>query len=207
MKGTVYFIKCLHDKRIYVGSTNNYLQRKAEHTRDLIKNKHHCIHLQRYVNKYGMSNIYFEIKIECDNYLEVEQFYLDTISNKFNTSISATAPMLGKTHSKEFCKMQSEYMKLNNPVPKGSKRAKYIIDAMINGAKNRVRSEEEKHKRRNSLVNKKNVSLYNTETNEYMVFDSISTCSKYIGVSSQSVSFSLNNSKVNVKKIYKLKFI
>ena len=63
-------------KDCYIGSSINLHNRKSRHFKDLSKNKHHSIILQRAVNKYGIDNFTFEI-IEIllvENLLKREQF-------------------------------------------------------------------------------------------------------------------------------------
>lgn len=199
MKGVVYIIKCKNDNRVYIGSSINYKKRFIEHRNALLNKNHHCIHLQRYINKYGIDEIYFEVLEFCDNYLEREQYYLDNIIEKFNTSKSAHSPMLGRSQSKECIKKMSERMILNNPVPKGSKRPKYIVDILIKANRGRKISEKERLNRKLSILNKKSVTLIDFEKNISYNFISIADCARYIGISQQSVSAHLRGVK-NIRK-------
>ncbi len=156
MMGIVYKIIVENDDRIYIGSTVSFSKRKREHERDLQNGNHHCIHLQRFYDK-NHPKIIFEIICECSDYLEKEQFYLDTITEKFNTSNSATAPMLGKTHTEKYRKELSIRLTENNPVPKGSKRQDYISDILKTVNIGRKHSKENIANRKKSMPNMKPV--------------------------------------------------
>jgi group I intron endonuclease len=59
-------------ERIYIGSAVNVFKRWSDHRRLLNKNKHHSPQLQRHYNKYGLSDLDFEI-IESENYIDNKQ--------------------------------------------------------------------------------------------------------------------------------------
>ena len=86
----------------YLGSTMDFMKRKATHLNVLKKNRHHSTYLQNAVNKHGLEN--FEIVIYQFCYakdrFDLEQHYINTLKPKYNMSRSATAPMQGRKHSK-----------------------------------------------------------------------------------------------------------
>lgn len=96
--GFIYKIFNNLDEKIYIGSTINLNKRWLEHKRDLLNKTHPNTHLQRFVNKNGIDSILFDIIEEVDNgeILNREQFYLDTIKDKFNNATSSSAPMTNK---------------------------------------------------------------------------------------------------------------
>ena len=49
----IYFIRCIINNKLYIGSAFNIKYRWKRHFNDLKKNKHHSPHLQRAYNKYG----------------------------------------------------------------------------------------------------------------------------------------------------------
>lgn len=123
----VYIITNYIDSRVYIGSSVNIKERWCEHKRDLLKDNHQNTHLQNFVNKYGIDVLNFKILENCENTLEREQYYLDSIDNKFNISNSASAPMLGKKHSKEAIeKIRIRSAGKNNPMF-GKKRPKELL--------------------------------------------------------------------------------
>jgi group I intron endonuclease len=87
----------LVDDRFYIGSATNFKNRWKVHKCDLLKNKHHSIHLQRFVNKHGISSLDFLILEYCEvtELLTREQYYLDVFAPKFNCSKIAGNAFLG----------------------------------------------------------------------------------------------------------------
>ena len=86
MKSGIYKIENKITKDIYVGSSVNLSNRKSRHFKDLEKQIHHSIILQRAVNKYGIENFDFIIIEKCnkDDLLNIEQYYLDTLQPLYN---------------------------------------------------------------------------------------------------------------------------
>ena len=87
MRGIYKIVNKINGK-FYLGSSVNFKKRKEKHLRDLKKNTHHSILLQRAYNKYGIENFEFEFIEECENILEREQELLDLIdfSKSYNVS-------------------------------------------------------------------------------------------------------------------------
>ena len=111
----VYEIKNTVTNKIYIGSSKDVRERWNEHKRELNKNKHHSIHLQRAWDKYGEESFTFSLIEECNenDTLAREQFYLDLLKpydkNKgYNISKDASAPMKGRKHSKETMKILAD---------------------------------------------------------------------------------------------------
>lgn len=111
----VYEIKNTITNKIYIGSSKDVRERWNEHKRELDKNNHHSIHLQRAWNKYGEESFVFNLIEECneDDTLAREQLYLDLLKpydkNKgYNISKDASAPMKGRKHSKETMEILAE---------------------------------------------------------------------------------------------------
>lgn len=77
----IYIIQSLYLGRFYYWSSNNILSRFKQHKRSLKKWEHRNIFLQRHVDKYWLDDLLFQIVEECDNYVEREQYYLDTYCN------------------------------------------------------------------------------------------------------------------------------
>ena len=101
----IYEIRNIENNKFYVGSSVHILRRFGDHKRELRKNKHHCIKLQRAWNKYGESSFVFSVikEVEREFLKAEEQKILDTILLKkelfYNTSIDATAPTRGRKMS------------------------------------------------------------------------------------------------------------
>lgn len=105
----IYQIRNIVDKKLYIGSAIDFLQRKALHLSHLRCNKHHSILLQRAWNKYGEENFRFEVITvikDKSKLIEIEQLYLDILKPKYNICkiagsrlgvIGKTSPNKGKT--------------------------------------------------------------------------------------------------------------
>ena len=76
------------NNKFYIGSAKNIGIRLSKHLLDLERNLHHSIYLQRAWNKY--QNINIEIIEICDNIIEREQYYIDTLQPHFNLCKNAT---------------------------------------------------------------------------------------------------------------------
>lgn len=115
MISCIYEIRNIITNDIYIGSTNNFKKRIWTHKRQLIKNKHHSIYLQRSVNKYGLNNFMFNILelAESKDLLKTEQHYIDSKNPSYNCAKSSTAPMKNKKHSDETKRKMSQIHKGN----------------------------------------------------------------------------------------------
>ncbi len=100
----------------YIGSASGTMGKKTcelgfynrfrQHLRNLEKNKHDSKYLQNVVNKYGIAGLRFEI-IEVINstdrayILEREQYYLDLLNPKYNSSKLAKCPTVPYTKERK----------------------------------------------------------------------------------------------------------
>lgn len=75
----IYCIKCLRNKRVYIGSSINIEYRIAHHKNALKRNDHSNSHLQNAWNKYGEENFKFSVIEICnkETILERENFYIE----------------------------------------------------------------------------------------------------------------------------------
>ena len=75
----IYQIKCLHNGKVYIGSSVRIRNRISRHVMDLRKQVHSNRHLQNAFNKYGESNFKVVVLKLClrDNLACIEQYYLD----------------------------------------------------------------------------------------------------------------------------------
>lgn len=90
----VYKIINLVNKKVYIGSSKNLVNRSTNHRKHLSDGKHSNKHLQSSYNKYGGSNFLFEVIEYCDNYVEREQYWMDLLKsynpkNGYNKRIKA----------------------------------------------------------------------------------------------------------------------
>jgi hypothetical protein len=100
----------------YIGSASGTQGKKAcevgfynrfrQHLRALEKNKHSSKYLQNVVNKYGIDGLRFEIIEVVDStdrtyILEREQYYLDKLNPKYNSSKTARCPTVAYTEERK----------------------------------------------------------------------------------------------------------
>jgi len=103
----IYQISNNIDNRIYIGSTQCFKRRFTEHLKSLADNTHNNPHLQKFVNKYGIDSIKFEILeiIELEDLLIKEQYYLDSFidfNRDFNIcKIAGTPPNYNRSFSEK----------------------------------------------------------------------------------------------------------
>ena len=102
MKKTgVYKIQStIKSKRSYIGSSIDINRRKQDHLKNLRKNIHHSLKLQRHYNKYGESDLQFSILLGCEkeDLIKIEQYFIDSYKPYFNCSPTA-GNCLGVKHS------------------------------------------------------------------------------------------------------------
>lgn len=88
MKSGIYKILNKINGKFYIGSASYLNNRKSNHKRDLVANKHKNSHLQSAFNKYGIDAFEFIVIEYCDKrlLLEREQYWLD-ITQCYNREI------------------------------------------------------------------------------------------------------------------------
>lgn len=104
----IYMIKSLIDDRIYIGSAA-CLYTRCRHHKYLLNIKDHCnIKLQRFVNKYGIDSIDFEVMEVCrkDELAQIEQIYIDLLKPYFNICQFAQNS-IGYKHTEESKRLMS----------------------------------------------------------------------------------------------------
>ena len=82
MPACIYCIKNSVNDHCYIGQTINFIQRKSKHLRELEKNEHHNLPLQRAYNKYGKENFdifIIEDNISLEKLKEREDYWIDKI--------------------------------------------------------------------------------------------------------------------------------
>lgn len=136
----VYKITCTANGRFYIGSSINILIRLKEHRNSLVKNKHHSRHIQRCCKKYGIESFVVEVLELCstDVLLIREQYYMDTLKPKLNSSPTAGSP-LGVKHTDETKAKISAALK-------GRKVSAATVARLIEYNKTRVLSPESRRK-------------------------------------------------------------
>ena len=118
MKNTgIYQIKSIKTGRVYIGSAINIKTRWNRHKRDLQKNVHHSIILQRHYNKYGIEDLEFSILEECsiEQLIEREQYYFDRNLCVFNISKIAGSCLGNKRTKEQVEEMSKRFSGEGNP--------------------------------------------------------------------------------------------
>lgn len=95
----IYCIKNVNSGRKYYGSSQNVEKRLLQHRKDLIKDKHHNMQLQRCFNKYGdifeyslVEETYFSSLTEL---LKYEQTFIDSNIHGYNMAPALGGNILG----------------------------------------------------------------------------------------------------------------
>lgn len=155
--------------RIYIGSSKNLYDRIRIHIKQLNNNKHCNIHLQRFVNKYGIENLLLEIVELCDinKCVELEQKWIDNLNcvspYGFNMCSKAFS-VIGRKHSQEAKDKISKANKGKEAAFKG----KYQTEA----CKEQISESKTKDKR----------PVYLKTEEEIKEFSSIYKASKYFNI-------------------------
>jgi group I intron endonuclease len=127
-KSGIYIIKTKVNNRFYIGSAINLYSRMHTHLTHLKQNKHCNLKLQRFVNKYGIENLFFECIELCDkeNLITKEQFYIDTLKPFYNI-----AKIAGSTLGIKITKEQSEKLSKLRKGKQNSLGRKYSKETII----------------------------------------------------------------------------
>ena len=114
----IYRIENITNGDCYVGSSKKLNKRKNRHFKDLNNQIHHSIILQRAYNKYGRESFNFIIVEECllEELLEKEQYWIDTLSPKYNIAKIAGSN-LGVIQSNEANQKRRDWALENNIKP------------------------------------------------------------------------------------------
>ncbi|KQL42167.1 hypothetical protein AN960_02665 [Bacillus sp. FJAT-25509] len=100
-KSGVYKIINKITGKYYIGQSIEIEKRFWRHKYELLRNIHHCLHLQRSWNKYGEEAFIFKIYKECekDEAATIEQNFLDNEKvNLYNTSDQVSGGDLISSH-------------------------------------------------------------------------------------------------------------
>jgi group I intron endonuclease len=101
---SIYTITNLITSDTYIGFTDNFIRRKAEHLREA-NYKRRNYPLYNAINKYGKSNFKWEIIFQSFDkdytLLTVEPLLIKEYKSKYNITEGGEAPMLNKKHTQE----------------------------------------------------------------------------------------------------------
>ncbi len=124
----VYQIRNLVNNKVYVGSSINLKERWRRHKKDLRKEKHHSIILQRAWNKYGEKSFVFEVLKECEeqNLRDFETELLISLEPVYNICKEAYSTK-GRLYKEETREKHKKYARENNvKPPKETYEGRYI---------------------------------------------------------------------------------
>lgn len=142
----IYKIQNTINNNIYIGGSNDILNRWKHHKWSLRNNKHHSKYLQRAWNKHGEDSFKFEVIEECSlqDLILKEQFYLDTLNPTYNinktaenctgrivsetTKIKISNKNKGRKHT-EITKTKISTHRKNNPLVFTEEMRKKISDS------------------------------------------------------------------------------
>lgn len=112
----IYKITNIINNKYYVGSAYNLYKRYVDHKSAIENNRHHNKQISRFVKKYGIDKLKFELIEYCDIiYLESkEQEYINNSKYLFNESKNVKSPNRGKKLSQEHKRKISESIKSKN---------------------------------------------------------------------------------------------
>jgi group I intron endonuclease len=220
--GYIYIILNKINGKFYIGSTKDLHKRKLRHFRELKNNTHHCIHLQRSVNKHGLENFEY-ICIETSfNYIKREQQILDFLdfNDLYNVSKTATGGDMISNHPNREQLIKNATQRLqnvkrlprfkeNNSNWKGGKTfckcGNRINSNTIECNKckdrtginnpfyNKTHSKESKDKMRVSSLGKFNGIQSKIVIIENMEYSSLSEASRQLGIHVTTICFRINS--------------
>jgi len=188
------------NNKSYIGSSSDINKRFRTHKRDLNKNNHHNIHLQRAWNKYNESGFIFSIIEECskDSLLKREQYYLDNLKPEYNISLDSAAPMTNRKHSLETIEKFKNRKSLIGPEHRlyGTKWSEELRETILKSRKGYKHSEATKEKMSNTSkkLNRANdlkeaIEGFKKEIIDNLgnIFDSLTKTAEYHKISVQTV--------------------
>lgn len=102
----IYAIENVYNNKLYVGSSINIEKRWNRHRKDLVKNRHHNIFMQRSYLKYGDDCfVYFVLEyadiVSRDTLNKQEQYWIDLIKPEYNIGGVAGGDTFTKNPRKE----------------------------------------------------------------------------------------------------------
>lgn len=154
MNSGIYKILNTITNKCYVGSTKNFKKRWEKHFKDLERQKHSSIKLQRSYNKYGkdafICEIIEEIPYEKEIILKREQYWinkLDSKRNGYNVGDASFGDILTYNPNRDLIlkKMSITLKKKAAQLTPEERKRKWGKSGKMNGMYGRHRTEEEKN--------------------------------------------------------------
>jgi group I intron endonuclease len=161
IKSGIYRIVNTINDKYYIGSAYDLYKRFKDHKSALKSNRHHNKQLTRFVNKYGLDKLNFELLEECNiEKLELkEQYYISNTKNIFNETLFVDAINRGRKLSDSHKQKISESIKSKGIIRSEETKAK--ISKANKGHKynlGKIHTKETKLKLSNNLERNKKIS-------------------------------------------------
>lgn len=192
----IYGIRSIsHPERAYIGSAVDITKRWDTHIRQLQKGNHVNARLSAHYNKHSISDLVFEIIIQCDkeSLIKAEQVYIDLYKPWFNICPTAGS-QLGFRHSIESRQKMSKRM-LGNTYALGLCHSTETKKRMSENRKGRVVSE----KTRELMSKGRGCPVLNTETN--VCYNSIRAAARALGIDRDTLGKYLRQPGKNKTKL------
>ncbi len=140
----IYIIENKINKKVYVGSTNNFNIRSIHHRHELKYKKHYNKYLQRAWNKYGENNFIFKLIELCDqeNLIIKELYYIQKYDSlNYRKGYNAVSPKYGNnTRENWSIKLSNIHKNLNKNYKRFSltnivTKEEFIFDNLVSASK------------------------------------------------------------------------
>lgn len=159
----IYGIFSKDNKKVYVGQSADIKTRWRKHRESLKSNRHHCAYLQRYVNKYGINSITFEVleESQSENLGQKETEHWDKLNLThalFNPNRPEGKVFRGKYHPRYGVKDSEETRLKKSLAAKGKTKSENHKKILSELAKNRKAELNPFYGKEHSLETRKRIS-------------------------------------------------
>ena len=202
----IYCLKNTIDSRCYVGSAQKLNYRLWNHKHRLVKGTHANKILQNFVNKYGISTIYFEIleSVDINNLIEREQYYIDSLKPEFNIlpkAGSSAGTIMSEEQKLKISKNRTGILHTEETKKRISKRMKGVPKSKEHSTKvglkhkGKIVSQEQRDK-----ISKANKGRISTSKITWEIVDKIRELHSQ-GIKDKELALQFNLSKVQINNI------
>ena len=190
----IYIIKNNIDDRVYIGSAVSLAHRKGTHFYQLKNNKHGNLHLQNFVNKYGINSLNFTVLEFCKKevLIEREQYYFSRFERLFNI-LKFAGSSLGRECPKNVRLKISNSLK--NANLKGLKKSE---ETKLRMSKPKTKEHTAKIKEAQKMVIK-TVYQYSLDLQLINTFESVSFAALTLNIDRRAISANCNNRQKTCK--------
>lgn len=202
----IYCLKNTIDSRCYVGSAQKLNYRLWNHKHRLVKGTHANKILQNFVNKYGISTIYFEIleSVDINNLIEREQYYIDFLKPEFNIlpkAGSSAGTIMSEEQKLKISKNRTGILHTEDTKKRISERMKGVPKSKEHSIKvglkhkGKIISQEQRDK-----ISKANKGRISTPKITWEIVDKIRELHSQ-GIKDKELAIQFNLSKVQINNI------